>query len=66
MRSPEPADGERRRDWSPGFWERMDAPAGAVDIEAPARLPSSGHRYAFFDREDAPPAGTPIRDSRRS
>lgn len=41
-----------KRDWSPGFWERMSALAAEVDIEVPEPLPSSPYRDAIFDDEN--------------
>lgn len=41
-----------KRQWSPGFWERLHTLAAQADIEAPERrLGSSDHRYAIFDDE---------------
>lgn len=42
-----------KRQWSPGFWEQLEALAAEADLEAPERLPpSSDHRYAIFDEAD--------------
>jgi hypothetical protein len=64
MKSPKISSLEKRRDWSPGFWDRMDALAGEVDVEVPGRLPSSEHRYFLFDQDDESVHGELSRDSR--
>jgi len=56
MKSPEVSNRKKLREWSPGFWERMDALAVEIEIGAPERLPSSEHRYAIFDEGDVPRA----------
>jgi antitoxin VapB len=38
-----------KRDWSPGFWERMMQLAPEVSIEVPERLPDSPYREAVID-----------------
>ena len=38
-----------KRDWSPGFWERLLKLAPEVNIEVPERLPDSPYREAIID-----------------
>jgi len=39
----------RKREWSPGFWERLLQMAPEVNMEVPERLPSNPYRDSVLD-----------------
>jgi hypothetical protein len=53
MKSPEPSGSKKKRDWPPGFWEKLHA-LGPLsdDFALPEPLPENPYRDEVLERFD--------------